>query len=209
MHASLASQSHGWGRRTEEFGRNSEIVFPKFIFDFGWPRSSHALVMYFSISYQSRISNQFAHTTTSFHFFSLDWVHSPLEQSFDVEAYEEARGPQRPQSAMKMPCHVRHNLLMDEWEYSMYAVMTAQEETSKIREQRMKTSRKARKAILREESIGAMKKSLKKFFTSNIRSKKDKQESRDILFGKDRQLAMVLSFGSDNSSDESSSDEEI
>jgi len=136
-------------------------------------------------------------------------VHSPLEQSFDVEAYEEARGPQRPQSAMKMPCHVRHNLLMDEWEYSMYAVMTAQEETSKIREQRMKTSRKARKAILREESIGAMKKSFKKFFTSNIKYKKDKQENRDMLFGKDDQRAMVLSFGSDNSSDESSSDEEI
>ncbi len=163
------------------------------------------------VSFQSRTFLISSFHILKFFHFSLDWVHSPLEQSFDVETYEEARGPPRPQSALKMPCEVRHNLLMNEWEYSMYAVFTAQEETSKVREQRLKASRKARRAILREESIGAVKKSLKKFFAINIRSK-DKRENDDTLFGEeDRRPTMLLSYGSDDSllSDDSSFDEEI
>ncbi len=134
-------------------------------------------------------------------------MHHPLEHCIEVDKYEEVREPRRPQSALKMDSRTRHNILMDEWEFSMYAVMIAQQETCKVREQRMKTSKRARRAMIREESLVALKKSLKKYFTIN-RTSSAKQENDSLLLGNNQPV--MLSLSPDEYDDSySSSDEEL
>lgn len=103
---------------------------------------------------------------------SLDWFHTKSDLLFQLENYEEYREPHRRQHAqLRMPKKVRLDILHNNWDFSLRSILAAEHETDLVRNKRQKTSIRARRAILREESMKSMKQSFKKLFSCRRKSK--------------------------------------
>jgi hypothetical protein len=69
----------------------------------------------------------------------LCWEYNPQEIEMKVDEYENARPPRRVKEEMIMPCRVREEMLMNEWGYTMRAILQASLEARQSRELRQKT----------------------------------------------------------------------
>lgn len=102
---------------------------------------------------------------------SLGWEYAPDHKEFSIDDYEQVRrGSRRLHCEMKMPVSVRHGMLMDDWHVSMNAILTASRETGAVREERMKTARKALRQQRNKERLQSTCNSLKGIFKRTNKS---------------------------------------
>mmetsp|Transcript_14193 Transcript_14193/g.17239 ORF Transcript_14193/g.17239 Transcript_14193/m.17239 type:complete len:201 (-) Transcript_14193:127-729(-) len=94
----------------------------------------------------------------------LNWQYDH-EHEISLDAYESCRGSRRYGDEMKLPAHVRHTMLKNEWGISTSEIKNAQLECEEIQTQRMKSRRK----VMRRRKVDEY---MSSFFSSFTRLKK-------------------------------------
>jgi hypothetical protein len=96
--------------------------------------------------------------------FSLDWNYTEYNQIFDIDDYENMRGQRRVSAQMRMPTSFRHDLLMQEWDFSLASIIRATNDIDIVRRQRMETCIKEQKNVRVDDGLKKTKENIRKLF---------------------------------------------
>lgn len=101
---------------------------------------------------------------SDYFFDSLDWFYTDYGRKFNIDDYENKRGHRRASSEMRIPTAVRHDLLMEEWNYSFASIIRANNVIDVIRKERMDTLIKEQKSIRMDVNRKKTKEHIRKLF---------------------------------------------
>jgi hypothetical protein len=103
---------------------------------------------------------------------SLDWNYTDYNQIFGVDDYENMRGQRRVSAQMRMPTSFRHELLMQEWDFSLASIVRASNAIDIVRKQRMETCMKEQKNVRVDDGLKKSRESIRKLFGLSKRRSK-------------------------------------
>lgn len=111
---------------------------------------------------------------------SLDWNYTEYNQIFGVDDYENMRGQRRVSAQMRMPTSFRHELLMQEWDFSLASIVRASNDIDIVRKQRMETCIKEQKNVRVDDGLKKSKESIRKLFGLSKRRSKSSTCNENI-----------------------------